>query len=48
MFSLTRNVGSRVLVLYVIIVGYSDYISLNVRIDSPNVVTASAELYTPA
>jgi hypothetical protein len=33
-------VGTRNLVVYVIIVGYSDYISLNVRLDSPNVVTA--------
>ncbi len=40
MFSLTRSVGTRNLVVYVIIVGYSDYISLNVRLDSPNVVTA--------
>jgi hypothetical protein len=42
---MSRNIGGRSFVLYVIIVGYSDYISLNVRIDSQNVVTAKTQLY---
>lgn len=46
--SWSTTVPGEVLHLYVIIVGYTDYISLNIKVDSVNVMEAGVEVLTTA
>jgi hypothetical protein len=41
----TRMAGSR-MSLYIVLVGYTDYVSLNIKIDSPNIISGNPTLYT--